>query len=205
MRQFLDRAAVSFAAGAFGALINSPGVWAAGAYGLTASIGVAIAPALTAGWLYPRLVWGGLWGFLFLLPLRGSWYAARPIGESGSIGVRALCFAAADRPRPVRPSLGRAGPRRSCWPPTPSGDSRPLGWCARPAGPEGGASYGHPHPRPLRRRGKREAGEERMRQPRLPAGVRPNIKTGSFGEPYDESARGGAGGKGRGRGWRRYA
>ena len=74
MRQFLDRAAVSFAAGAFGALINSLAVWAAGAYGLTARIGVAIAPALTAGWLYPRLVWGGLWGFLFLLPLRGSWW-----------------------------------------------------------------------------------------------------------------------------------
>ena len=73
MRHFLDRAAVSFAAGAFGALVNSVAVWAAGAYGLTARLGVAVAPALTASWLYPRLVWGGLWGFLFLLPLRGSW------------------------------------------------------------------------------------------------------------------------------------
>jgi hypothetical protein len=26
-------------------------------------------PPFTASWLYPRLVWGGLWGFLFLLPL----------------------------------------------------------------------------------------------------------------------------------------
>ena len=74
MRQFLDRAAVSFAAGAFGALANSVALWAAGAYELTARLGVAIAPALTASWLYPRLVWGGLWGFLFLLPLRGSWW-----------------------------------------------------------------------------------------------------------------------------------
>ena len=74
MRQFLDRAAVNFAAGAFGGLVNSVAVWTAGAYGLTARLGVAIAPALTAGWLYPRLVWGGLWGFLFLLPLRGSWW-----------------------------------------------------------------------------------------------------------------------------------
>ena len=74
MRHFLDRAAVSFAAGAFGALVNSVAVWAAGAYGLTARLGVAVAPALTASWLYPRLVWGGLWGFLFLLPLRGSWW-----------------------------------------------------------------------------------------------------------------------------------
>jgi len=31
--------------------------------------GVSIAPALTANWLYPRIVWGGIWGFLFLLPI----------------------------------------------------------------------------------------------------------------------------------------
>jgi hypothetical protein len=74
MRHFLDRAAVSFASGAFGALVNSLVVWVAGQYGLTARIGLAIAPALTASWLYPRLVWGGLWGFLFLLPLRRSWW-----------------------------------------------------------------------------------------------------------------------------------
>jgi hypothetical protein len=74
MRQFLDRAAMSFAAGAFGALVAGVAVWAAGAYRLTARLGVAIAPALTAGWLQPRLVWGGLWGFLFLLPLQGRWW-----------------------------------------------------------------------------------------------------------------------------------
>jgi hypothetical protein len=74
MRHFLERAAVSFAAGAFGGLLNSVAVWAAGQYGLTGRLGVAVAPALTAGWLYPRVVWGGLWGFLFLLPLRGSWW-----------------------------------------------------------------------------------------------------------------------------------
>ncbi len=74
MRQFLDRAAMSFAAGAFGALVNSVAVWAAGAYQLTARLGVGIAPALTANWLYPRIVWGGLWGFLFLLPLQGRWW-----------------------------------------------------------------------------------------------------------------------------------
>jgi hypothetical protein len=74
MRQILDRAAMSFAAGAFGALVHAVAVWAAGAYHLTARLGIGIAPALTASWLYPRIVWGGLWGFLFLLPLRGSWW-----------------------------------------------------------------------------------------------------------------------------------
>ena len=74
MRQILDRAAMSFAAGAYGALVNSVALWAAGAYRLTARLGVAIAPALTANWLYPRIVWGGLWGLLFLLPLQGRWW-----------------------------------------------------------------------------------------------------------------------------------
>jgi hypothetical protein len=50
MRQFLDRASMSFAAGAFGALANSVAIWAAGAYHLTAR----------------------LW--LFMLPLRGHWW-----------------------------------------------------------------------------------------------------------------------------------
>jgi hypothetical protein len=75
MRQFLDRASMSFAAGAFGALINSLAIWAAGAHHLTARLGVRIAPHLAADWLYPRIVWGGLWGFLFMLPLvRGHWW-----------------------------------------------------------------------------------------------------------------------------------
>ncbi|MFA5939425.1 MAG: hypothetical protein WC809_08735 [Sinimarinibacterium sp.] len=62
---------LAFAAGVIGALINSLAVWAAGRYGLTAALGVGIAPALIPAWLYPRLVWGGLWGLQLLLPLRG--------------------------------------------------------------------------------------------------------------------------------------
>jgi len=30
---------------------------------------VDLAPALTPPWLYPRIVWGGMWGFLLVLPL----------------------------------------------------------------------------------------------------------------------------------------
>ncbi|WP_049721573.1 hypothetical protein [Gilvimarinus polysaccharolyticus] len=61
-----------FAAGALGALVSALAMWLAGRYGLTQSLGVRLAPALSAHWLYPRIVWGGLWGFLFLLPLFGS-------------------------------------------------------------------------------------------------------------------------------------
>jgi len=68
----LPRIALCFAAGCVGGLVNSIVVWLAGYAGLTATIGVSIAPALTPGWLYPRIVWGGLWGLLFLLSILRS-------------------------------------------------------------------------------------------------------------------------------------
>lgn len=70
----LRRLSLAFSAGCLGGLVNSLAAWAAGAFGITAALGVAIAPALTPAWLYPRIVWGGLWGFLFLIPVpRASW------------------------------------------------------------------------------------------------------------------------------------
>ena len=59
-----------FAAGCLGAMANSLAVWFFGTTGITGAAGVSIAPALTPNWLYPRIVWGGLWGLLFLLPIR---------------------------------------------------------------------------------------------------------------------------------------
>ncbi len=66
---------VCFAAGALGALFCSVLMWAAGDLGLSKKLGVSIAPMLTAGWLYPRIVWGGIWGELFALPL----WRSRPL------------------------------------------------------------------------------------------------------------------------------
>lgn len=63
---------VFFAAGCLGALANSITVWLFGDLGITASAGVSIAPSLTPNWLYPRIVWGGLWGLLFMLPMLQS-------------------------------------------------------------------------------------------------------------------------------------
>jgi len=57
--------ATAFVAGLIGALFNSLAAWGAGQLGLTSLIGVKIAPALTAAWLYPRLVWGGIWGLAY--------------------------------------------------------------------------------------------------------------------------------------------
>lgn len=60
---------VFFAAGCLGGLANSLAVWIFGDLGITSSLGVAIAPSLTPDWLYPRIVWGGLWGLAFVLPI----------------------------------------------------------------------------------------------------------------------------------------
>lgn len=85
MRTLLRSLSLVFAAGCFGGLVNSLAVWFFGEAGITAALGVHLAPALTAKWLYPRLVWGGLWGALFLIPflrysviLRGFLYSLGP-------------------------------------------------------------------------------------------------------------------------------
>jgi hypothetical protein len=61
-----------FAAGCLGALVSSLVVWLFGDLGISKSLGVSIAPALTLSWLYPRIVQGGIWGLIFLLPLLNS-------------------------------------------------------------------------------------------------------------------------------------
>ena len=63
---------IFFAAGCVGALANSITVWTFGNYGITKALGVSIAPALSSSWLYPRIVWGGIWGLLFILPMLDS-------------------------------------------------------------------------------------------------------------------------------------
>ena len=68
---------LTFAAGLLGGLINSLALWLFGAAGINKLIGVALAPKLTLAWLYPRLVWGGLWGWLFFLPVPRLAYPSR--------------------------------------------------------------------------------------------------------------------------------
>jgi hypothetical protein len=73
MRNFFRNVSLSYAAGSLGGLGNSVIAWLFGTLGINAVLGVHMTPAVTPPWLYPRLVWGGLWGFLFLLPLlKGS-------------------------------------------------------------------------------------------------------------------------------------
>jgi hypothetical protein len=69
MKSFIRNVSLVFAAGCVGGLANSIAVWVFGELGITEALGVRLAPALTPEWLYPRIVWGGIWGALFLLPL----------------------------------------------------------------------------------------------------------------------------------------
>jgi hypothetical protein len=79
MRKLSKNISMVFAAGCLAGLVNSLAVWVFGDLGINAALGVKIAPALTAQWLYPRIVWGGIWGLLFLLPLMRSRILSRGI------------------------------------------------------------------------------------------------------------------------------
>lgn len=57
-----------YVGGALGALVDSINVWVLSQLGVLALLGVSMRPDFTPQWLYPRLVWGGLWGLLLLLP-----------------------------------------------------------------------------------------------------------------------------------------
>jgi len=59
--------AVCFVGGMLGGLACSLFIWMLGNWGITALLNVQIAPALTANWLYPRLVWGGIWAIPYFL------------------------------------------------------------------------------------------------------------------------------------------
>jgi hypothetical protein len=68
---------VTFAAGCLGGLANSLVLGLFVIIGITEALGVHFSISLTQSWLYPRLVWGGLWGFLFLLPFKQWSFLAR--------------------------------------------------------------------------------------------------------------------------------
>jgi len=76
MKKVLTRLSAGFSGGALGGLANSLAVWGLGAAGISTALGANLTPAWSWPWLYPRIVWGGLWGLLFAFPcLQGSWLA----------------------------------------------------------------------------------------------------------------------------------
>lgn len=63
MRTWLE----SFGAGALGALAMCLTMWLFTNFGITQELGVALKGSLNQHWMYPKIVWGGLWGLLFAL------------------------------------------------------------------------------------------------------------------------------------------
>jgi hypothetical protein len=75
MRNAIGRLSVGFAAGCLGALVNSWLVCYLGQRGIPQMFGVSLAPKWSLAFLYPRLIWGGVWGLLFALPIwRGTFW-----------------------------------------------------------------------------------------------------------------------------------
>ena len=68
---------VVFAAGCLGGLVMCVVMWLFSYYGITQSLNVRLAGSVSPHWMYPRIVWGGLWGLLFLLPIFASSLFAR--------------------------------------------------------------------------------------------------------------------------------
>ena len=68
---------LAYAAGALGGLANGLAIWLFGLVGINQLLGVALAPQLTTPLLYNKLVWGGIWGWLFLLPFPRMSYTSR--------------------------------------------------------------------------------------------------------------------------------
>jgi hypothetical protein len=69
----------AFTGGALGAFIDSVNIWVLGQAGITAWLGINIHPQFTGSWLYPRLVWGGIWALLLILPFYRQKTALRGI------------------------------------------------------------------------------------------------------------------------------
>jgi len=65
---FLRRLSGSFTGGLVGAFVDSFNIWVLGVLGITTLLGVGMRPEFTLPWLYPRLVWGGIFGLLFATP-----------------------------------------------------------------------------------------------------------------------------------------
>lgn len=83
--KLIGKLSLWFSAGVLGGITNAVFVWGTGALGVNAALGISIAPPWSPGFLYQRMVWGGIWGLMFALPylrhsiwLRGTLFGLAP-------------------------------------------------------------------------------------------------------------------------------
>ena len=68
----IGKMSAAFTGGAIGGFVDSVNIWMMGKSGISDMIGLTMKPAFTAPWLYQRMVWGGLWMLLLMLPFCGK-------------------------------------------------------------------------------------------------------------------------------------
>ncbi|MFC2074906.1 hypothetical protein ACFLRA_01370 [Bdellovibrionota bacterium] len=56
---------LSFGAGVFGGLITALFIWLTGFSGINKIFGIKIKPEWDTSFIYPKLIWGGVWGLAF--------------------------------------------------------------------------------------------------------------------------------------------
>lgn len=86
----LQNLSLLFAAGCFGGLVKGLVAVASAQIGVNTALGVTMLPSLSAFWVYQHMVWGGLWAFLFLIPLKGSYYFRGAVFSLGQTLVQLL-------------------------------------------------------------------------------------------------------------------
>lgn len=62
----------AFTGGALGGLLDSFNIWAMGKTGISDAIGITMKPEFTGPWVYKRMIWGGIWMLLLLIPLMAN-------------------------------------------------------------------------------------------------------------------------------------
>ncbi len=73
MDRWQVRASLGFASGALAAVVQGLLIVLCSALGLFLVLGVPLEIEGSRFWFYQRIVWGGLWGLLFAVPLLDAW------------------------------------------------------------------------------------------------------------------------------------
>jgi hypothetical protein len=108
----MKRILICFSAGCAGALASSIMAWQIGELGIARWAGVSIAPSLSPGWLYPRIVWGGIWALAFVPPFLKTRFVSKGTLLSLLPTMAMLFFFF-----PFRTHQGIAGLRLGMWTP----------------------------------------------------------------------------------------
>lgn len=79
MKTYFKNLSLAYSSGIAGGICNAAVIWICGVTGITAALGVHIAPSLNVPFIYNKIVWGGIWGLLVLIPALNGRYVLKGI------------------------------------------------------------------------------------------------------------------------------